>query len=138
MANILEKHNLKKTKNREEILSIIKNANLPISAEEIYKVSVKKNFNINLSTVYRTLNTLEEKGVLLKQLRNDGISYFQENKHDHKHLFVCSNCTKSIVLDNCPLEDLLNSLEKQEGFEIKAHNIELYGLCKNCLGLKNQ
>ena len=74
--------------------------------------------------------------MLLKQLRNDGISYFQENKHDHKHLFVCSNCTKSIVLDNCPLEDLLNSLEKQEGFEIKAHNIELYGLCKNCLGLK--
>lgn len=132
MANVLEKHNLKRTKNREVILDIIKEANLPISAEEIYKIATLKNLEINLSTVYRTLKTLENKGVLLKQLRPDGVSYFQENKHDHKHLFICSRCEKSILLDACPLEELVHSLEKSEGFEITAHNIELYGLCKKC------
>lgn len=132
MSDILKDNNLKQTKNREFILSVIKNSHLPVSAEEIYKISLDKNFNINLSTIYRTLNTLDKKGVLIKQARNDGKTYFQENKHDHKHLFICTNCGKTIILENCPLEEMLNDISKKNKFEITSHNIELYGKCKNC------
>ena len=132
MANVLQDNNLKRTKNRQQIIEIIKKAKLPISAEEIYKVCLDKNKNINLSTIYRTLNTLEEKGALIKTIRNDGKAYFQENSHNHKHLFVCTNCGKTIVLDNCPLEELLHQLSEKSDFSIISHNIELYGLCKEC------
>jgi Fur family ferric uptake transcriptional regulator len=132
VADILEINNLKKTKNREEILQVIRNASLPISAEEIYKICLENNSNTNLSTVYRTLNLLEKKGVLVKQLRNDGISYFQENNHNHKHLFICNKCNNHFILDNCPLEKLLEELSEKEGFELLTHSIELYGFCKKC------
>ena len=132
MLSVLKENNLKKTKNREYILSIIKKSSLPISAEEIYKITLDKKLNINLSTIYRTLNTLEVKGVLIKQIRNDGKAYFQENKHDHKHLFVCTLCGKTIVLDHCPLEEMLKKISKNNEFDITSHNIELYGLCKEC------
>lgn len=133
MAEILTTHKLKKTKNRQEILDIIKKSSLPVSAEDIYKQCLENKSNINLSTIYRTLSLLEEKGVLIKQVRNDGKSYFQENKHDHKHLFVCNTCGKTIVLPHCPLEEMVKHLEIKEGFTISTHNIELYGTCKKCL-----
>lgn len=132
MLSVLKENNLKNTKNREHILSTIKKSKLPISAEEIYKILIDKKLNVNLSTIYRTLNTLEVKGVLIKQIRNDGKSYFQENKHDHKHLFVCTSCGKTIVLDHCPLKEMLEKISKTNAFEITSHNIELYGLCKDC------
>lgn len=132
MSNILKQNNLKKTKTRQEILKAINQSKLPICAEEIYQKCLDKDVNINLSTVYRTLNTLEEKEILIKQIRNDGKSYFQENNHEHKHLFICTQCSEKIVLDNCPLECLLNDLSKANDFTVTSHNIELYGLCKKC------
>lgn len=132
MENIFSEASIKKTKGREFIMKIIKSSNLPISAEDIYNICLKNNKKINLSTIYRTLNTLEKKKILIKQIRQNGTTYFQENKHDHKHLFVCLNCGKTIVLDNCPLQDALDSISKKRDFEITSHNIELYGTCKNC------
>lgn len=132
MTNILHENNLKQTKNREVILNIIKGSVLPMSAEDIYKHCLDQKININLSTIYRTLNTMENKHLLIKQVRNDGKAYFQENKHDHKHLFVCTSCGKNIILDNCPLEEMLQTLSAKSDFTIQSHNIELYGICKKC------
>lgn len=131
--HILHQNNLKQTKNRQVIFNIIKNSVLPISAEDIYKHCVEQNINMNLSTIYRTLNALEEKQLLIKQVRQDGKSYFQENKHDHKHLFVCTTCGKNVVLDTCPLEEMIKTLSEKEDFKIESHNIELYGKCKKCM-----
>lgn len=133
MEDILKKKNLKATKGREKVMDIIKNAELPINAEEIYKLCLKEDNNINLSTIYRTLNTLVKNQILIKQVRQDGVAYYQENKHDHKHLLICTNCNKKITLDICPLEKLLNNIATDTHFKITAHNIELYGLCPKCL-----
>lgn len=133
MEDILKKKNLKATKGREKVMDIIKNAELPINAEEIYKLCLKEDNNINLSTIYRTLNTLVKNQILIKQVRQDGVAYYQENKHDHKHLLICTNCNKKITLDICPLEKLLNNIAIDTHFKITAHNIELYGLCPKCL-----
>lgn len=132
MPNVLKDNNLKNTKNREHILQAIKKSKLPINAEEIYKILLDKKLNVNLSTIYRTLSTLANKGVLIKQIRNDGKSYFQENKHDHKHLFICTSCGKTIILNNCPLEEMINIISKNNDFTVISHNIELYGHCKHC------
>lgn len=133
MENILKHKNLKTTKSREKILDIIKNSELPINAEEIYKLCLSEDSGINLSTIYRTLNTLVKNQILIKQVRQNGVAYYQENKHDHKHLLICTKCNKKITLDICPLEQLLNNIAKETKFKITAHNIELYGLCTKCI-----
>lgn len=131
MNSVFKDKNLKQTKNRELILKIIHSSKLPISAEDIYKLCVK-NLNVNLSTIYRTLNTLEKNKILIKQMRQDGVAYYQENTHNHKHLLICKICDKQIPLDNCPLEDMLKNVAKSTNFEITSHSIELYGICENC------
>lgn len=135
MTEILKQSNLKVTKNREYVLSIIEKHSLPLSAEEIYKKCLNKKVNINLSTIYRTLNTLTENKILIKNVNQDGINYYQLNTHKHKHLLVCEFCGKKIPLDICPLEKMLEQVSKDNNFEITSHNIELYGKCSKCLTL---
>lgn len=132
MSSLLTQNNLKNTKGREKIIAIIKRADMPVSAEEIFRQCLKGEKNVNLSTVYRTLNTLVEKNCLIKQVRPDGVAYFQENKHDHKHLLICTGCGKKIPLDICPLEKMLHDIALDSRFIITNHNIELYGLCPDC------
>ena len=131
MEPSLKSSSLKSTKARESILQIIQKAKLPISAEEIYKECLHK-ANVNLSTIYRTLNVLEKNKILIKQVRQNGVAFYQENKHDHKHLLICTKCGKKITLDICPLEEILNNLSKSTNFEVTSHVIEVYGLCEKC------
>ena len=72
--DILKAVNLKTTKKRILILSVLNRSNIPLTSEDILE-KASKEVNINLSTVYRALNALTEKGILLKQLSNDGKTY---------------------------------------------------------------
>lgn len=136
MNKLLQQNNLKSTKARELVLQALQHAKLPISAEDIYQKTYKKD-NINLSTIYRTLNTLFDHNLLIKQVRQDGKAYFQLNRADHKHLIVCESCGEELTLDNCPLEDMIAHIAKQTGYTITNHNIELYGICKKCQAKQN-
>lgn len=130
IENILKNKNLKVTKQRKLILETIENQANPTSAEEIYKLL--KNCDMDISTIYRNLNILEEKNVLLKTTNIDGINYYQLNTSDHKHFITCNICHKKYTIENCPIHDLEEKIEKETGFIIKAHNFEFSGICPEC------
>ncbi|MCK9574384.1 MAG: Fur family transcriptional regulator [Clostridia bacterium] len=132
MEVLLKNFNLKDTKNRKIILHILNNSIKPLSAEDIYKLVSTEKHNINLSTIYRTLNTLSEKQILIRQLRQDGKAYFQLNKHDHKHVLVCTICHKEVPISECPFESINKKISKSTGYTILSHNIEIFGICPDC------
>ena len=63
-------YGLKSTKTRERILQILDSSKDPLTAEDVYKKIIDE--NINLSTVYRTLSTFADKGIVIKDVLNDG------------------------------------------------------------------
>ncbi len=130
--NLLRKNNIRVTKNRKLILDKIIENNDPISAEEILEKFKKEKINMDLSTIYRNLNTLEEVNLLLKNTNTDGISYFQLNSTDHKHFISCISCGKKFIIENCPIHDFEKQLEKETGFKIKNHSFEFTGICPEC------
>ena len=130
IENILKNKNLKVTKQRKLILETIENQTNPTSAEDIYKLL--KNCDMDISTIYRNLNILEEKNVLLKTTNIDGINYYQLNTSDHKHFITCNICHKKYTIENCPIHDLEEKIEKETGFIIKSHNFEFSGICPEC------
>ncbi|MDD7464079.1 MAG: Fur family transcriptional regulator, partial [Anaerococcus sp.] len=104
IKDMLKDKGLRVTKPRAIILRTIHDSSEPISAEEIYKVIEEKDHDLNLSTVYRNLNTLVDKNILLKNTDLDGVSFFQLNIHDHKHFITCIKCGKRVTIENCPIE----------------------------------
>ncbi|HEY5587045.1 MAG TPA: Fur family transcriptional regulator [Ruminiclostridium sp.] len=129
--NILKSTDLKTTKSRLAILLILEKSSVPMTAEDIYSIVVK-DVHMSLSTTYRTLGTLSEKGILLKNLSRDGKTYYQINSHQHKHQLVCTLCNDVVPIDGCPLTKLEENLTQQTGFTITGHSLEFFGICPKC------
>lgn len=130
IKQILKDKNIKITKQRKSILEILENIDKPLAAEEIH-TRLSDDTDMDLSTVYRNLNLLEEKNVLLKSSVN-GISFYQLNNEDHKHFITCNICHKKFIIENCPVHDLEDIIEDETGFIIKGHNFEFSGICPDC------
>lgn len=129
--NILKSTDLKTTKRRMAIMIVLEKSLVPMTAEEIYSIVINE-VNMSLSTTYRALGTLSEKGILLKNLCQDGKTYYQINNHQHKHQLVCNSCNGVIPIDACPLTKLEENLTKQTGFTITGHSLEFFGICPKC------
>lgn len=128
---ILKSVELKNTKKRQTILSILEKAHKPLTAEEIYDKTMVLT-RMSFSTVYRTLGALTEKQILMKELMQDGKTYYQFNNHNHKHHLVCNICGEIIPVDDCPLHNLENDLASKTGYIITGHSLEFNGVCPKC------
>lgn len=132
LNKVIKNNGLRLTRHRKIILEEIINSKAPISAEDIYSCLKAKDDNINLSTVYRTLNTLVGKNILLKNTNLDGIAYFQLNNHKHKHFITCIKCHKKVIIEECPIDEVEKDIENETGFKIKGHSFEFTGICPQC------
>lgn len=119
---------MRMTKNRNEILDILKTTNKPLSAEDITTLLSKT--KIDLSTIYRTLEYFDNNDLLLKFHFNNKAYYFLDTK-DHHHYFICTNCLAMHKID-CNLHETLNDLENKRKFRVTNHEITIYGLCNLC------
>ena len=124
MNDLFKNNGIKKTEQREKLLKIIKNSKVPLTAEDIFK----KTKEISLATIYRTLETFCEKGVLNKiSVTDDERRYYELATDIHRHYAVCLKCKKMEYVNVCPVHD-----DNIDGFRITGHRLELYGYCNNC------
>lgn len=128
-SNILKQASLKATKKRLMLLSAIRNAGHPITAEEIFD---DVSDTMNLSTVYRALNAMADKNILSKSIHMDGKTYYHFNDHIHKHELICSVCHKSVEVEDCPFDEIAELIAKKTGYSITGHNVEFTGICPEC------
>lgn len=131
IEKLIKDKGMRLTKQRKILAETLANESHPISAEEIFDL-IKDKINIDLSTVYRNLNTLEENDILLKTTNIDGISYYQVNNKNHKHFITCTICNKKFILDNCPIHPIEEKIQEDTGFIINGHNFEFTGICPDC------
>ena len=127
----LAKNNLKLTRQRENILTTFLKME-HVTAEHMYRLLAKKDPHIGLATVYRTLKLLCETGLAKEhhfgtQTQFDNVAH--KGHHDH---LICTDCGKIIEFENCQIEQLQEEVAAQNGFTIKTHRLELYGLCSDC------
>ena len=117
---------------KDYIFDVIKNSPNSLTAEEIYN-NVSQNININLSTVYRTLNNLVEKDLVTKIVRQDKISYYELADNDQKHYLICDKCNQAYPTNMCNIEKIERKIKRETGFNITSHTLEFHGICPECL-----
>ncbi|MDR1193214.1 MAG: transcriptional repressor [Peptococcaceae bacterium] len=123
---------IKKTKQRQAVLTALEGSGNPISAAAICAQTEKAGAAVWLSTVYRVLEFFVRKGVVTKvAVLNSDMALYEINRFQHKHYAVCVRCRKIIPMDNCPMEKFVPKLA-DDGFQVTGHNLELYGYCGDC------
>ena len=84
---------------------------------------------VNASTVYRTLEMLEELGLVRHaHLSDRAPTYHSMSEHEHFHL-VCRNCHKVISVDPDVLAPVSQRLVADHGFTIDVGHLTLFGTC---------
>lgn len=130
----LQKQGFRITNSRREILALFAGEHTSLSAGEIVKKLQNKT---DRATVYRNLNFLINNNIL-KQIHLQGeVPKYELNDLTHHHHLICTNCKLVSSIESESLENILPDIERSakdsEGFIIKDHAIEFYGICKNCL-----
>ena len=132
-AITLREKGLKLTPQRRIILDIIHDSEEHLTAEEILDYVRTRLLGVNKSTVYRTLEILEELGCVFKSELGDRFIYHHAEDGHHHHL-VCKICGKNIDCD----EDLFLPAEKvtneKYGFWADFKHVLISGLCVDCRG----
>jgi Fur family ferric uptake transcriptional regulator len=134
-TNLKEK-GYKLTPQRRAIVDIIiQNAGSHLTTEELYDLVKTDCPEIGLATVYRTVQLLEELGVVSKLDLNDGCYRYElvreDENHQHHHL-ICSQCGRVIEVQGDLLEILEHEIESKYDFQIKNHSVKFYGICSEC------
>jgi Fur family ferric uptake transcriptional regulator len=114
------------------ILSAIENSDDHISAEEIYAQVVAKYPNVNISTVYRTLELLKRLGLVTETDLGGGRVRYHPADRGHHHHLVCTECGAIMDLDESLLSSLESRLLREYKFIADLKHLAIFGRCTNC------
>jgi Fur family transcriptional regulator, ferric uptake regulator len=120
------------TRERELLLRII-GENAHLDAEAIYRLAQKERPQIGLATVYRTLNMLQELGIVRSLDFGENHGHYELHAEDHVHL-VCSRCGR---VTDIPVPNALHAAARNECFTPHHTNLEVFGVCKSCADVAN-
>jgi Fur family ferric uptake transcriptional regulator len=87
---------------------------------------------VNISTVYRTLELLEELGLVQHtHLQHGAPTYSVSTEDDHVHL-VCRECGDVQEADADLLGEAVRRLADERGFRLDVGHVALFGRCASC------
>lgn len=133
IRGILKQSGLKYSKQRASIMEIMAASGQPLSADHVFLVLREKGIEANLSTVYRTLESLAAKGIAIKSsIGSDTKASFELSSPEHRHHIICMGCKKMMTIDGCPLDEYEKLLREKLGFDVTGHKLEIYGYCESC------
>jgi len=131
---ILRQNSLKYTKQREIILKTLYENSNHFTPENLYLL-IKENYpdlTIGITTVYRTLNLLEENNIASSiSFGVAGKKFELSNKPHHDHL-ICQKCGEIIEFHSPDIEQLQEKIATMHDFKLTDHLMQLYGICKEC------
>ena len=87
---------------------------------------------MGIATVYRSLNLLEESGMVTSiSFGAQGKKFELANKPHHDHI-ICRHCGVIVEFEDQVIEKRQLTIAKDNGFKLTGHIMQLYGVCSEC------
>lgn len=132
LSDTLRNFKLKSTPCREEVLNLFFKNNHALSNAFIEK-HIDPSFD--RVTVYRTLKSFEDRGLIHKVLDDDSVTKYalcqdcsaHEHHHEHVH-FKCEQCGQTTCIDSIEIPNV----RLPEGYQVSERNLLIQGVCDQC------
>lgn len=122
---------LKITPQRLEVMKAMTAFEGHPSVEEIHAQVLRTLPTVSLDTIYRTLSTFQEHGLIGQVSVVGGSARFDPNVERHHH-FVCTSCGRVIDFYWPEFDEMIPPEAARELGSILAPQAELRGICKQC------
>lgn len=131
--DILKSNHLSNTDSRREILQVFLRSRSALAHHDIEKKTSEK---FDRVTVYRTLQTFIDKGIVHTIPTSDNAVKYalcreecSEGHHHDNHIhFVCDSCGNTTCLD----ETAIPQIKLPQGYRQEKVNVIVNGVCKTC------
>jgi Fur family transcriptional regulator, ferric uptake regulator len=131
ILDLLRGQGLRMTPQRRAIVAEIMATDGHISPTDVARRVRERVPGVNPSTVYRTLDLLEEIGVLSHAHLDAGPEYHRTAEGDHVHL-VCSRCGHQESFSAAEAESFRDLIVQSHGFQPDLTHFAISGLCRAC------
>ena len=127
----LREHGFRITPQRQLVLEAVEHLRHGTPEEILVEVQ-RTASGVNLSTVYRTLEVLEDVGLVTHAHIGHGPpTYHAVDEHVHIHL-VCDRCKKVQSVPADLATAFCNTLEAEYGFRTDISHVSVHGQCADC------
>ena len=118
---------LKMTSPRRIILSVLEASDDHPDAMAVHDRARQTDPEIAMATVYRTLNLLEDLGLIERHDFGDGRARYEDASKDHHDHLINVETGDIVEFHNAALETLKSEIADRLGFDLVDHRLELYG-----------
>ena len=121
------------TRQRAAIMALLDDSEAFMSAQELYDKLKSKGAKVGLTTVYRTLQALSDRGAIDVVRVADKEAVYRRCASDaHHHHLVCRSCGRAEELASAAVEEWTRRSARAHGFTAVTHTVEIYGICGAC------
>ena len=133
LAEVLRARGLRLTAQRQLVLEAVYRLG-HATPDQVHAAVARTAAGVNITTVYRTLELLEELGLVTHaHLSHGAPTYHAVGEDQHVHL-VCRACGGVDEVSPAVLDGLVGMLESSRGFLVDVGHVALFGLCAKCAG----
>ena len=120
------------TASRRAVVQALAESDRALTATEIYDLARRSYPTLGLVSVYRTLETLEALELIQRVHQKDECHAYLAAFSGHQHLVLCQMCGSAEFFLGDDLEALFARVERESGYQISEHWLQLFGVCAEC------
>ncbi len=128
----LETNGCRITTPRRAIVNIMANSIRALEAVEIFDLGREDHPQLGLVTVYRTLEMLEQLGLVQRVHQPGGCHLYLKAPNGHEHILLCKSCRRTDYFSGDDLSELIEETSQNSGYEIEDHWLQFIGICRSC------
>lgn len=132
LESVLRENGYRLTAARQAILAALVGSGGHHTAEELAAMVNGRTPQVGRMTVYRTLDLLQELGLIRAVYQGSGAAHYVLMEEGHHHHLLCSRCDAVFEFDECMVQEMEEEIRDRFHFEIQGHLLEIYGLCPGC------
>ena len=123
---------LRLTRQRRAVVDAVAASDACLSPLDVYHAARRGCPELGLTTVYRTLELLDEIGALRRIHGPDGCERLVSAVAAHGHSVVCGGCGRVTEFTECDMTAVLDAARRETGYHITEHFLQLNGVCADC------
>jgi Fur family transcriptional regulator, ferric uptake regulator len=117
---------------RRQLLEVLFTAEGPMSAESITRALTHRGTDVELSSIYRSLEALEQLGAVRHVHIGHGPGLYALTGRSEREYLTCERCGRVTSLDAPELDPVRDLIRKLTGYEARFTHFPIVGLCVSC------
>ncbi len=134
VAEQLRRRHLRLTPQRRAVVAALADFEGHVTASQLVERCLERDPEFVPSTVYRTLDVLEDLGLITHIHDADGREAFQPAAEaPHAHL-ICRGCGAAWEIGGDELDEFAALLHRRHQFDVDLSHLAIFGRCEHCAG----